>query len=63
MIKNGTVMITPGSTVGDPVSIKLTTNFSFLPFLSSAIGKASSSLSGSATMRLEQVPTYGGGSC
>jgi Flp pilus assembly protein TadG len=63
MIKHGTVTITPGSTVGDPVTVKLTTTFSFLPFISSAIGAASSSLSGEATMRLEQVPTYGGGSC
>jgi Flp pilus assembly protein TadG len=66
MISNGTLAITPGSKVGDPVTVKFTTNFSFLPFISSStfgIGKASSSLSGSATMRLEQVPTFGGGSC
>jgi Flp pilus assembly protein TadG len=66
MIQNGTLAITPGSKVGDPVTVKLTTNFSFLPFIGSStfgIGKASSSLSGQATMRLEQVPTFGGGSC
>jgi Flp pilus assembly protein TadG len=66
MIKNGTVTITPGAKVGAPVTVKFTTDFSFLPFISSStfgIGKASSSLSGEATMRLEQVPTFGGGSC
>jgi Flp pilus assembly protein TadG len=66
MISNGTLLITPGSKVGDPVTVKFTTNFNFLPFIGSGtfgIGKASSSLSGAATMRLEQVPTYGGGSC
>jgi Flp pilus assembly protein TadG len=63
MIDNGTVSVTPGSTVGDPVTVRVTTTFSFLPFISSTIGAASTSLSGEATMRLEQVPTYGGGSC
>jgi Flp pilus assembly protein TadG len=66
MIKNGTLTVTPGSKVGDPVTVKFTTAFSFLPFIANAnfgIGKASSTLSGQATMRLEQLPTYGGGSC
>ena len=66
MIKNGTVTITPGAKVGDPVTVKLSTTFSFLPFIASGtvgIGKASSTLSGQATMRLEQVPAFGGGSC
>lgn len=66
MIKNGTVAITKGSKVGDPVTVKVTTTFNFLPFIGGAtfgIGQASSSLAGQATMRLEQVPTNGGGSC
>jgi Flp pilus assembly protein TadG len=66
MIKNGTLDITPGSKVGQPVTIKFSTTFSFLPFIAGGtfgIGKASSTLSGEATMRLEQVPTFGGGSC
>ncbi|MGE5273337.1 MAG: TadE/TadG family type IV pilus assembly protein [Verrucomicrobiota bacterium] len=66
MISNGTLAITPGAKVGDPVTVTFTTDFSYLPFIGSStfgIGKASSSLSGKATMRLEQVPTFGGGSC
>ena len=66
MISNGTLAITPGSKVGDPVTVKFTTNFSFLPFIGSStfgIGKASSSLSGQATMRLEQVPAFGSATC
>jgi Flp pilus assembly protein TadG len=66
MISNGTLTITPGSKIGDPVTVKFTTTFSFLPFIGGStfgIGQASSNLSGQATMRLEQVPTFGGGSC
>lgn len=66
MIQNGTVAITPGARVGDPVTVKFTTSFSFLPFLGSStfgIGAPGTSLSGQATMRLEQTPTFGGASC
>jgi Flp pilus assembly protein TadG len=66
MIGGGTVDIAVGSTVGDPVTVKLSASFSFLPFLGAGafgIGTPSTSLSGQATMRLEQVPSFGGGSC
>jgi hypothetical protein len=67
MIKNGSISITPGTTVGDPVTVKFTATFSFLPFIASppplGVGKAGSSLSGQATMRLEQMPTFGAASC
>ena len=63
MIKAGTVQVTVGSTVGQPVSIRLTTNFPVIPFIGTTIGKSTMSLAGQATMRLEQVPTFGGGSC
>lgn len=63
MIKTGTVQVTVGSTVGQPVSIRLTTNFTVIPFIGTTIGKPTMSLAGQATMRLEQVPTFGGGSC
>ena len=48
MIGNGTLAITPGSKVGDPVTVKFTTTFGFLPFIGSStfgIGQTSSSLS------------------
>jgi Flp pilus assembly protein TadG len=67
MIQNGTIAITPGTTVGYPVTVKFTAAFSFLPFIASppplGVGKAGSSLSGQATMRLEQMPTFGAASC
>ena len=66
MISQGTVTLTVGSKVGDPVTVKLATTFAFLPFIAGGtfgIGKASSSLTGEATMRLEQMPAFGSATC
>jgi Flp pilus assembly protein TadG len=49
--------------VGDPVTVTLTSNYNWLPFVSSQLGLASISIKGSATMRLEALPTnYSAGS-
>jgi Flp pilus assembly protein TadG len=49
----------PGGTarVGDPVNVSVSSTYNWLPFLSDRIGVASTTISGSATMRLEAVPT------
>ena len=43
--------------IGDPVRVTVSTTYHWLSFLSSQINLASSPVKGSATMRLEQVPT------
>jgi Flp pilus assembly protein TadG len=55
-----TVEITRGATVGDPVTVRLTAKFGFLPFIGNAMGAGSADLTGEATMRLEQVPSTSG---
>lgn len=66
LIDAGTVQITAGATVGDPVTVRVTVDFNVIPFLGSGafgIGQPSMSLAGQATMRLEQVPSFGSASC
>jgi Flp pilus assembly protein TadG len=66
MIDAGTVQITAGATVGDPVTVRVAADFNVIPFLGSGafgIGQPSMSLAGQATMRLEQVPSFGSASC
>ena len=50
-----------GATVGDPVTVRLTTEFDFVPI----VGKVGSvELTGAATMRVEHEPTrYSGAAC
>lgn len=46
--------------VGDPVQVTVTTTYDWLPFIASGrfgIGSPSVTLTGTATMRLEQAPT------
>src|SRR5690348_7635976 len=48
------------SNVGDPVRVTVTSTYNWLPFLSGGVfgfGSPSVTLTGSATMRLEQAPT------
>lgn len=66
MLQKGTVQVTSGATVGDPVTVRLTADFDVIPFLGSTkfgIGQPTMSLAGQATMRLEQVPSFGSASC
>ena len=45
-----------GTTVGSPVTARLTTSYSWIPLLGSRIGTASSNITVTATMRLESPP-------
>ena len=49
--------------VGDPVHVTATATYNWLPFLGSQLGLTQSTLSGSATMRLEAVPTEYAAGC
>jgi Flp pilus assembly protein TadG len=51
------------SRVGDPVNVSVSTTYNWLPFLADHIGVGSTTISGSATMRLEAVPTQYGAGC
>ena len=42
---------------GDPVKVNVSYDYNWLPFIGSSIGAVTTTLSGSATMRLEQKPT------
>jgi Flp pilus assembly protein TadG len=59
------VSIPPTDAVGDPVTVKLTARYNWMP-LPTAIGGSSAgfapvTLAGTATMRLEQIPLGGDG--
>jgi Flp pilus assembly protein TadG len=43
--------------VGDPVHVTASTTYNWLPFLGNRIGIAQTTVAGSATMRLEALPT------
>jgi Flp pilus assembly protein TadG len=45
------------SNIGDPVQVTVSTDYSFLNFLQVETGITSKTISGTSTMRLEQVPT------
>ena len=45
--------------IGDPVKVIVSAPYQWIPF----IGGGTTTIKGSATMRLEQVPTYAGGAC
>jgi Flp pilus assembly protein TadG len=47
--------------VGQPVKVTVTTTYHWLPFLGSKLAILSTPITGSATMRIEQVPTYAAG--
>lgn len=51
----------PSSTysAGDPVKVEITSNFSWLKLISSDVSGLSSSITASATMRMEQAPSGG----
>jgi Flp pilus assembly protein TadG len=42
---------------GDPVQVKVAYDYNWLPFVGSKIGVVTTTLAGTATMRLEQKPT------
>jgi hypothetical protein len=54
-------VVAPSTTVGSPVTVTVSENYKWLqvPLLGSVGNFANSSLSGTATMRLEQVPPSG----
>jgi Flp pilus assembly protein TadG len=43
-------------TAGDPITVEVKSNFSWLKLITSKVGNLSSTISASATMRLEQAP-------
>lgn len=43
--------------VGDPVEATVSVDYSWMPFIDDVLGVGSTSLTGSATMRLEQIPS------
>jgi hypothetical protein len=45
------------SAIGDPVEATVSVDFNWMPFLGEQIGVATTTLTGSATMRLEQLPS------
>ncbi len=49
--------------VGDPVHVTASATYNWLPFLGSRLGITQTTLTGSATMRLEAVPTEYGAGC
>jgi hypothetical protein len=49
--------------VGDPVHVTASTTYNWLPLLGNRIGIASTTITGSATMRLEAIPTNYGAGC
>jgi hypothetical protein len=49
------------SRVGDPVKAEVKVTYHWMPFIGEKIATASSTLVGSATMRLEAAPSYGAG--
>jgi Flp pilus assembly protein TadG len=54
------VCITPGAQVGDPVKATVQVKYDWLPILG---GVGTSTISGSATMRMERPPTTYSGGC
>ena len=51
------------SNVGEPVRVSVTTAYNWLPFLSNRIGVGTTTLTGTATMRLEARPTVYSAGC
>lgn len=49
--------------VGDPVNVTVSTTYNWLPFLGEKLGVVESTLSSSATMRIEQAPTNYSAGC
>ena len=63
---NSTVCISfpNGTKIGDPVSVTVAVNFTWLPFIDKAVGSpGSTTMTGKAVMRLEQPPTNYGAGC
>jgi Flp pilus assembly protein TadG len=61
----GTIEVTSGATVGDPITIRLAADMNVIPFLANEAlgGTPTIELVGTATMRLEQVPSFGSATC
>ncbi len=49
--------------VGDPVHVTASSTYNWLPLIGNRIGIAQTTISGSATMRLEAIPTNYGAGC
>jgi len=52
-----------GQVVGAPVTVTVSTNYHWLPFLADALSGTSVTVRGSATMRLEALPTNYSAGC
>jgi Flp pilus assembly protein TadG len=49
--------------IGDPVKVTVSTDYNFLNYLQVKTGVTSKTITGSSTMRLEQLPTNFGAGC
>jgi Flp pilus assembly protein TadG len=49
--------------VGDPVQVTVAVNFEWLPYIGTAVGAASTTMTGKALMRLEQPPSNYSAGC
>ena len=66
MRDNSTVCITllEDAEAGDPVKVSVDVEFTWLPFIGSNLGAGSTTMSGTAVMRLERAPTvFSDGEC
>lgn len=52
-----------GAAVGEPVKVTATTTYNLIPYIGGEIGFGSLTIAGSATMRLEALPTNYGAGC
>jgi Flp pilus assembly protein TadG len=52
-----------GTEVGDPVEVTVNVDYNWMPFLGDRIGVSSTTLTSTATMRMEQLPSEYGEGC
>jgi hypothetical protein len=57
------IEVPPSEEVGDPVEVTVEYGFNWMPFIGEAIDATVTTLTGSATMRLEQRPSEYGNEC
>jgi len=52
-----------GTEVGDPVEVTVSVDYNWMPFLGDRIGVSTTTLTSTATMRMEQLPSEYGEGC
>lgn len=50
-----------GAAVGQPVEVKMSFDYAWLPFIANRLDIATTTITGTATMRLEAIPSYSAG--